>query len=838
MRDILFPFQEDALTELHKKINNAHLMWAEDNPQIISFTAPTGAGKTVIMTTLFEDILRGSIDNPADPDAVILWLSDSPELNVQTRMKIESKSDKLRVSDLVMIDSNFNREYLDGGYIYFLNTQKLGNDKLLTGTSDFRQYTIWETLTNTVKRAPSHVYVAIDEAHRGMAQTRQAQNKAQSIIQKFLKGSPEDGLCVMPLTIGITATPQRFESMAAGTVSTVQKVVVPAEAVRASGLLKDRIILHIPEMALMADMTTFAQAVDDWMSKCRLWEDYCLRENGSGGDMVRPILVVQVEDGSNTETTKTDLSSCLDVLEKQTGKHFQTGEIIHTFHDSGVLDYGSLLIPYVEASRIQEDERIQVVFFKMNLSTGWDCPRAETMMSFRGAQDYTFIAQLLGRMIRTPLARRIEGVSQLNDVSLFLPYFDKDTAQTVIDALRDKEAVFPGETGTSKQFITLYRDEAFADVFESMKDLVTYRIDAARKQPYLRLLVQLSRNLTMDDIDNRIQKDTRNAILSYMDQAITVMQEDGSYDTRCSQLTGFALGTITVNYGDNTFTYDEATKSLTVSDFDITNQFEQAGRILGEGLHKEYWVRHAARDYIEVQTEVIVLANDADFMERLEEFAKEKFLDLYDNCKRAISRLPEARKTVYMRMVNSSAQPVEIPWILPQSIDWSATDEDTKYENHLYLDGDGSFRAPLNAWESALVEEELRNGAVCWLRNVDRKKWALEIPYKVNGAPVAMYPDLIMVRADASGYVFDILEPHDPSRKDNCPKAVGLAEFAKKHWDKYGKIQLIRKQKGPDGREHFYRLDMAKTIVCNKVLGITTNTELDRIFAENAERED
>ena len=57
MRDILFPFQEDALAKLHNRIRNAHNAWAPDNPQVISFSAPTGAGKTVIATALFEDIL-------------------------------------------------------------------------------------------------------------------------------------------------------------------------------------------------------------------------------------------------------------------------------------------------------------------------------------------------------------------------------------------------------------------------------------------------------------------------------------------------------------------------------------------------------------------------------------------------------------------------------------------------------------------------------------------------------------------------------------------------------------------------------------------------------------
>ena len=124
------------------------------------------------------------------------------------------------------------------------------------------------------------------------------------------------------------------------------------------------------------------------------------------------------------------------------------------------------------------------------------------------------------------------------------------------------------------------------------------------------------------------------------------------------------------------------------------------------------------------------------------------------------------------------------------------------------------------------------------MRNVDRKKWALTIPYEVDGVSMPMYPDFIIVRADSQGYIFDILKPHDPSKKDNYSKAVGLAKYAEKHWDKYGRIQLIRKKRGPDGKDHLYRLDMVKTAICQKVHGITSNPELDRIFNEYACSED
>ena len=164
-------------------------------------------------------------------DAAILWISDMPELNAQTRMKIESKSDRIRPRQLVTIDATFDAETLSGGHIYFMNTQKLGSEKLLTRKGDGRQFTVWETLTNTATTAPDRFYIVIDEAHRGM-RSDQAVRKAQTILQRFLLGSEQDGLCRMPLVIGISATPRRFEKLLAGTTHTTHKVYIEAEDVR------------------------------------------------------------------------------------------------------------------------------------------------------------------------------------------------------------------------------------------------------------------------------------------------------------------------------------------------------------------------------------------------------------------------------------------------------------------------------------------------------------------------------------------------------------------------------------------------------------------------------
>ena len=270
----------------------------------------------------------------------------------------------------------------------------------------------------------------------------------------------------------------------------------------------------------------------------------------------------------------------------------------------------------------------------MNLSTGWDCPRAETMMSFRSVQDYTYIAQLLGRVIRTPLARRISSDAELNSVSLFLPYFNEKTVENVVKALRDSEAILPTETGTSKELVTLDRNLEFTDVFDAMDSLITYRIDSVRKQAPLKLLMQISRALTMDGIDLGAQKAIKNEVLSKMTTEINRIKENGDFNERAASITGFPLGTLTFDYGDNAYSFGESSQTMTVTEFDISRHFEQAGRILGEGLHKEYWIRNSTRDHIEVKIEIIVLTNDTDAMEKLNAYAEEKFIALYENNKR------------------------------------------------------------------------------------------------------------------------------------------------------------------------------------------------------------
>lgn len=148
MRVELFPFQKKALADIRMKTAEAMGSYHRTHaPQVVSFTAPTGAGKTIIMSALIEDILFGDEQYVEQPDAIIVWLSDSPQLNEQSKQKIDAKADKVRLSQCVTVtEDSFDKEMFEDGHIYFLNTQKLSVTSKLTKNGDGRTFTIGRLL--------------------------------------------------------------------------------------------------------------------------------------------------------------------------------------------------------------------------------------------------------------------------------------------------------------------------------------------------------------------------------------------------------------------------------------------------------------------------------------------------------------------------------------------------------------------------------------------------------------------------------------------------------------------------------------------------------------------
>src|SRR5690349_15250183 len=134
MKFTLKDYQEEAVRDVLVNMRKASKRWREDGDiQAFSLAATTGAGKTVMAAAVFEAMFYGddTFDFEAHPGAVIIWFSADPSLNEQTRFRLLEASDKLDMTDLVVVENTFNREKFEAGKIYFLNTQKLGKKSLL-----------------------------------------------------------------------------------------------------------------------------------------------------------------------------------------------------------------------------------------------------------------------------------------------------------------------------------------------------------------------------------------------------------------------------------------------------------------------------------------------------------------------------------------------------------------------------------------------------------------------------------------------------------------------------------------------------------------------------------
>ena len=162
----LFPFQIEALDKLRSFCKKAKRDYEDDGENtIITLAAPTGAGKTIIMSGLIEKILCGDENNKSERDSIFIWLSDDPELNEQSMHKVERETRfQLPINSLEIIrEDSFDKAELQDGKIYFLNIQKLSKSSNLTKKGDGRDYTIWQTLQNTIENKGHRLYFIIDD---------------------------------------------------------------------------------------------------------------------------------------------------------------------------------------------------------------------------------------------------------------------------------------------------------------------------------------------------------------------------------------------------------------------------------------------------------------------------------------------------------------------------------------------------------------------------------------------------------------------------------------------------------------------------------------------------
>lgn len=832
MKFTLKDYQSDAVADVLVNLRKGRRFYhLEGDRSAFSLAATTGAGKTVAAAAVIEALFYGddSFDFESDPSAVILWFSDDPSLNEQTRARLMQASDRIRSSDLVVVQNTFNAEKFAPGKVYFLNTSKLSKNSLLVrgyadddanqltglGSSsrpDMRTYTIWDTIQNTIEDESLTLNLILDEAHRGMgAPTTAANEEKSTIVKRLINGHA--GVSPIPVVWGISATVARFDAAMSGAKgrTILPGVLVDPARVQESGLLKDDILLDIPAEAGAFDTVLLKRATRKIIDSTNEWERYA-KDQGDK-EAVVPLLVLQ---SPNTPDPMM-LKRALDTIHSE-WPELPTGAVAHVFGDHVDKVFGQHVVPYIKPERVQEARHIRVLIAKDAISTGWDCPRAEVLMSFRPAKDETHITQLLGRMVRTPLARRISGNDRLNSVDCLLPYFDRKTATSVARTLmntsddKDIDGGSGGSGGGTGRRVLINPREMVPNptlveaVWTSFESLPSQSLPKRSAKPVKRLTA-LAQALAYDQLRDNAGKEAHSEMHKILDGSTAHYQPQVTKAvTDVETVEGETVkGRIGGSLGYSAFS--EAADERVIED-----AFRMAGRVFSPDVARTYADYLAGPDdpdgdedgLANAHVKLAALALVPEIKADLDREADKITISWLAQHRVAIKGLSDERRSVYNELQTMSTEPQRVALGRPQVRSEETEDDEqnllAKRPKHVLCDEDGNFPVgSLNDWEISVLDSELgQPGTVAWYRNPARASQdSLAVSYRDGkGEWAVMRPDFVFFTQSSTGNIkASIVDPHGTHLSDCLPKLRGLAGFAESFETEFHRIEAVAKVK-------------------------------------------
>lgn len=822
MKFTLKDYQRDAVRDALSNLRKARCLWqGESDKTAFSLTAVTGAGKTVMAAAAFEALFHGDdeFDFDADPGAVVIWFSDDPSLNEQTRFRLMEASDRINHTDMVVVENTFNHPRFAAGKIYFLNTQKLGKNSLLvrgfdqeeTATKagsllpetrpDLRAYTIWDTIKNTIEDPELTLYLVLDEAHRGMGNA--TPKEKGTIVQRLINGA--GGVPGIPAIWGISATVERFNQAIefAGKHIKLPNVVVDAVKVQESGLIKDTILLDIPDEVGDFDTVLVRRATDKLKESSTAWAEYAKQQEEA--HVVIPLMVLQVP---NTPD-QNEIGRALDTIFERYPELPATS-VAHVFGEHTTQRFGNRDVPYIEPQRVQESTWIKILIAKDAISTGWDCPRAEVMVSFRAANDRTHITQLLGRMVRSPLARRIPGNDRLNAVDCLLPKFSKKTVEEVVDALMTGDDSAPPSGRILIDYVEVKpNSEALPAVWEAFESLPSQTRPQRGAKPAKRLTA-LAHEFASDDILPRAGRLAH----AEMHKALDAFQESQKEKIDAKRKSVMTLDgkTVIADMKGKAKSFDEFWEDADVAVID--DAFKRAARIFSPDIARTY-VEHLAKkvanvdedpeEFLDAIVEArvtvaglgLVTEVQMYFDAEADKLAK-AWLTTYAP---QIKALSDDRKETYRQIIEMSTEPQRVDLAKPESR-YEATkarenDKDILFptwKSHLLCDKDGKYPAEFkSSWEPAVIGAEMkRTGFQFWYRNPQQPgQSSLGIAYVEDEQYKIVRPDFIFFAEQDGKVVVDLVDPHGLHLADALPKLKGLAIYAESYGSSYRRIESV-----------------------------------------------
>ena len=343
--------------------------------------APTGSGKTLIAGTIIERFSHAE-------DVVWFWFAPFKGVVGQTAAFLREEFHGLCLRELA---DDRTVAMSRRGDVFVTTWQTVATrvkDKRNVRKEGDTNPSI-DTLIESLRDGGLRIGVVVDEAHHGFGEGTLAAKFFREVL------NPE-------YTILITATPDDADVSAfekAMGIDELQRIQVSrADAVKA-GLIKKGVKCAAyfvdPDKRALVDLQK--TALRDGVAAHRKLKKTLAELKVP----LVPLLLVQADSTPQSVEKLKELLRQMDFTEEQIA--------VHTAEE-----------PDENLLALANDERREVLVFKMAVALGFDAPRAFTLVSMRASRDPDFGVQLVGRILR--VHRRLQGRAQAGTLSDALNY--------------------------------------------------------------------------------------------------------------------------------------------------------------------------------------------------------------------------------------------------------------------------------------------------------------------------------------------------------------------------------------------------------------------------------
>lgn len=768
-----------------------HRQYIVSQKGCVLFEAPTGTGKTLIAGKAAEDI-------SAKHKTVWIWLAPFKGVIEQSRKVIKANFLGLQVRDVA---SDRDAIKLRSGDVFVTTWSSLAmaNAEARKARQASETQISFDDLIAVARVNGFAVGVIIDEAHHSFKTGTQASNFYRDVLSA-------------DVTVLCTATPKDrdVDAFEQRTGITVNRISISRKQGVDAGLLKRGIKVGLFKVANTSD----AQFIDfehtalqaGIVTHNRIKQSLVEQKAG-----FTPLLLVQATDNDSIERIR---GWAIDA-------GFSNESIsVHTADEPD---------PFLET--VAYDDNIEILIFKLAVATGFDAPRAFTLVSFRTNRDTDFGTQIIGRIMRVHQNLQTKGSTvpeALQYGYVFLTNKEGQegltTAAQRINAIRDELAtvarsisVIPmsgmlskqNTSGQSEFVFTIERqvpqNHALSENEESafhssvsisqtnlFGEAFFYEVTSGRKnedsnsgtnQPSP---VALNVYPIVDGYSGpRRFKTARLSLDSHgiIDDAITLFAIDTELLTiaqkQAIQIKQESLEIFSGRYDS----------SLSSHAYILEKEISRRGQAALIGINKDGMV-DPKQLQARLESRLKKAFEDAGLIDTANDPKKVRS-GLYKILSMKKSRLDDAIKQAMLRHVDVvDAEPI------PEALE--SEDELPYSRRNIYgvvPEGLGSWEEKFASW----LDDDDAEGVKWWHRNPDRKSYSVGIP--IPGRTNNFYPDFIIGvegRAHKDGIILI-----DTKERINDEEGIAIAKINASH-PAYGKAIIIYLKEEKDGDSTWY----------------------------------